>query len=558
MQLTVDMPVVSGIAADGEAAFILKLGNTSQSGEARTYLLSFVQASNPGGAAVTIGGSQAGATPIPYRIGYLGELPIVVKVKRGLANIFSYEGLQFQVTDSCVGDIRKTVNISAFFEGTCGKISLVSPVSDWVVNAAANNILPVVFKDYNLASVTSVELQYTKTGTDSWSSGFTRTAAQLTNSVNGTSVNWDITNLADGAYNLRLKLVCPTGIVYSERVTGIIDRTPPVVFGNPEPTDDNLIAGDQISISYNEALDVNSIDSNNVKLYRVSNNERLPADMVGYANQLIVVPRSSLLNYVNESFKVVIQNIPDLHGNIKTTADTIRFVVGKSIADTSGKSINLLLSKNSIANNAGARAASALKNSMTNAATLGVGDTTIAVYFDLKSNAVNDTRINFNIGGTAVYGRDFTIRFDSVGASFVNRFDGTTGSLTIAKGTKRGIVRIDPIYNQAQTNSKTVVINALEGGDYGLGNTTSATVYILNVLASGIFEFTGSGNFSTVGNWLNGFKPGTSLPAGSEILINPITGGECILDMPLTIMPGGKLTVAPGKKLRIVGSLQIK
>jgi hypothetical protein len=258
----------------------------------------------------------------------------------------------------------------------------------------------------------------------------------------------------------------------------------------------------------------------------------------------------------------VIQNISDLHGNVKATADSFKFVVGKSIADTSGKSINLSLSNNSIASNAGARAqasaASAQKNSMVNAATLGVGDTTIAVYFDLKSNALNETRINFNIGGSAVYNQDYTIRFDSVGASFVNRFDGTTGSLMIAKGTKRAIVRIDPIYNPAQINSKTVVISALEGGDYGLGNTTSATVYILNTLKSGIFEFTGNGNFSTTGNWLNSNKPGYNLPAGSEILINPIVGGECILDVPLTIMPGGKLTVAPGKKLRIIGSLDVR
>jgi hypothetical protein len=180
------------------------------------------------------------------------------------------------------------------------------------------------------------------------------------------------------------------------------------------------------------------------------------------------------------------------------------------------------------------------------------------VYFDLKSNAVNETRINFNIGGSAVYNQDYTIHFDSVGTSFVNRFDGTTGSLMIAKGTKRAIVRIDPIYNPAQINSKTVVISALEGGDYGLGNTTSATVFILNTLKSGIFEFTGTGNFSTTGNWLNSNKPGYNLPAGSEILINPIAGGECILDVPLTIMPGGKLTVAPGKKLRIIGSLDVR
>jgi hypothetical protein len=563
IQLIAEQPSLSGIASDGVAEFKLRLGNTSQSGEKRTYNFSFLPGSNPDGANVEVFGSPASATPAPYTIDYLAEKIITVRVKHPASStIFSYEGLQFIATDSCSGTISKTAKIAAFFDGSCGKITLISPSNNWVTNGLANNTLGVSFKDYNLANVTSIELQYAKSGTDSWITGFTRAANQLSSNANGTSVNWNIGSLADGAYNLRLKLICPSGIVYSERVTGIIDRIAPIVFGKAEPTDDNLVAGDQISISYNEALDVNNIDSNNVKLYRLSNKQQLSANIVGYANQLIIVPNSSILNYVNDSFRVVIQNITDLHGNVKSTADSFRFVVGKSILDSSGRAINLSVSNNIIANNAGARAqarnASAQKNGMTNEATLGVGDTTIAVYFDLKNNAVNETRINFNIGGSAVYNQDYTIRFDSVGASFVNRFDGTTGSLMIAKGTKRAIVRIDPIYNPAQANSKTVVISALEGGDYGLGNATSATVYILNTLKSGIFEFTGSGNFSTSGNWLNSNKPGYNLPAGSEILINPISGGECILDVPLTIMLGAKLTIAPNKNLRIIGNLDIK
>jgi hypothetical protein len=565
IQLIADQPSISGIAADGVAEFRLRLGNTSQSQETRTYNFSFVPGSNPDGAKVEIFGSPATATPSPYTIGYLAEKIITVRVTHpASSNVFSYEGLQFVATDSCSGTVSKTASISAFFQAGCGSISLLSPGKDWLINSVSNNILPVVFKGYDKANATSVTLEYLSIGNDSWKTGFTVLGADLSSSANGTSINWDIAGLSlpDGNYQLRLKLICSAGVVYSERIAGIIDRTAPIVFGKAEPTDDNLVAGDQISINYNEGLNVNNIDSNNVKLYRLSNKQQLPANIVGYANQLIIVPNSSILNYINDSFRVVIQNIPDLHGNVKSTADSFKFVVGKSIADTTGKSINLSLSNNSIASNAGARAqasaASAQKNSMVNTATLGVGDTTIAVYFDLKSNALNETRINFNIGGSAVYNQDYTIRFDSVGASFVNRFDGTTGSLIIAKGTKRAIVRIDPIYNPAQINSKTVVISALEGGDYGLGNTTSATVYILNTLKSGIFEFNGTGNFSNTGNWLNSNKPGYNLPAGSEILINPIVGGECILDVPLTIMPGGKLTIAPNKNFRIIGSLDMR
>ena len=72
-----------------------------------------------------------------------------------------------------------------------------------------------------------------------------------------------------------------------------------------------------------------------------------------------------------------------------------------------------------------------------------------------------------------------------------------------------------------------------------------------------VFEFTGNGNFSNNNNWLNGFKPPYSLPGGNEIIINP-TNGECKLDVPVTIMPGARLSIAPGKAFRIIGYMNVK
>jgi hypothetical protein len=312
-------------------------------------------------------------------------------------------------------------------------------------------------------------------------------------------------------------------------------------------------------MKYNEALNINNIDSNNVKLFSMSNNIQLPADVVGYNNQLIVIPRSSILGYINDSFRVVIQNIPDLYGNIKTLADTFRFTVGNRIIDSSSKSLKLSVRNNSLPENLSAVVSTigtpSLQSPTNPSNALTVGDTTIAVYFDLKNNAVNRTRVNFNISGTAVYGQDYNIIFDSVAVSFVNSFDGTIGSIAIENNTKRGILRIDPINNLLQNSNKTIVISALEGGDYGLGDTTSVTVTILNV--PNRYEFIGSGNFSEVSNWLNGYKPASNLINGYEIIINPTLTGECVLDVPLNILQGGKLTIVGGKKIRLLGNLQI-
>lgn len=72
------------------------------------------------------------------------------------------------------------------------------------------------------------------------------------------------------------------------------------------------------------------------------------------------------------------------------------------------------------------------------------------------------------------------------------------------------------------------------------------------------YTFTGNGNWNIASNWNNNTIPPAVLPAGSEILINPIAGGECILNVSQTVSNGAKITVISGKKLTIPGNLIIQ
>ncbi|MEP7106711.1 MAG: DUF5060 domain-containing protein [Ferruginibacter sp.] len=72
------------------------------------------------------------------------------------------------------------------------------------------------------------------------------------------------------------------------------------------------------------------------------------------------------------------------------------------------------------------------------------------------------------------------------------------------------------------------------------------------------YLFTGNGSWNNPANWSNNKIPPSTLPAGSEIIINPIAGGECILDVTQSIIAGAKLTVLPNKKLRVNGNLIIR
>ncbi|MES2431224.1 MAG: BspA family leucine-rich repeat surface protein [Bacteroidota bacterium] len=75
---------------------------------------------------------------------------------------------------------------------------------------------------------------------------------------------------------------------------------------------------------------------------------------------------------------------------------------------------------------------------------------------------------------------------------------------------------------------------------------------------SNIFVFRGNGNWSNIANWINTGVPLNAIPPGSTILIDPMGTGECIVDIPVYIPAGVSVTVAPNKKLLVMGNLIIQ
>lgn len=72
-----------------------------------------------------------------------------------------------------------------------------------------------------------------------------------------------------------------------------------------------------------------------------------------------------------------------------------------------------------------------------------------------------------------------------------------------------------------------------------------------------VYRFTGNGNWNNPANWENGRVPPLHLLHCSEIIIDPQNGGECLLNVPQVIVPGARITVAPGKSFRVPGSLEV-
>jgi unsaturated rhamnogalacturonyl hydrolase len=72
------------------------------------------------------------------------------------------------------------------------------------------------------------------------------------------------------------------------------------------------------------------------------------------------------------------------------------------------------------------------------------------------------------------------------------------------------------------------------------------------------YTFTGNGNWSDATNWDNNTLPPATLAAGNEIIINPVTGGQCILDVAQTISNGAVINVKAGKNFIVNGNLTIQ
>jgi hypothetical protein len=69
------------------------------------------------------------------------------------------------------------------------------------------------------------------------------------------------------------------------------------------------------------------------------------------------------------------------------------------------------------------------------------------------------------------------------------------------------------------------------------------------------YVFTGNGYWNVETNWLGNLMPPQTLPTGEMIIINPIPGGECLLNIPQTINAGATLQIVPETRMKVLTSL---
>lgn len=125
-------------------------------------------------------------------------------------------------------------------------------------------------------------------------------------------------------------------------------------------------------------------------------------------------------------------------------------------------------------------------------------------------------------------------------------------------------VKYDSLTNTYNTTSQTISVNGISD----FGESEDGEIYISSLFSGNIFRvqangpvqytFTGNGNWTDPNNWSNNAVPPNNSLTGSIITIRPITGGACVVNVPITIAVGTKILIESNKILRMNSNLLIQ
>ncbi|AWV96767.1 3-coathanger stack domain-containing protein [Arcticibacterium luteifluviistationis] len=471
VSLTSANPILSGIPANGTGIFEVKIGNTSQSEETRSYYIRHINASS-NGATISKDGNPF-IVPFEYNLNYLQQVPISIGVTRFNPNVYGFEDIRFEAYDACRGVnpafplSRKEISISAFFANGCSPITLSAPENGFVVSQANNNMLGLTMKDYDYNNLDNIVVEYAEKGTSSWIEAITIPKSQIQNSSFGTQISLDIAGLSDGEYNFRLKLKCGLDVVYSKRVYGTIDRKGPESFGLPQPSDDVYSLGDEISSEFNEKLACSSFNASNFTMTRLSNSTTVPAVLGCFNNKIVITPTIDILPFLGDSVRVNLVNINDQYGNPSLVDYSWKFFIGTPEIDATVP-YYANLNPASSTSTSGSPSISSTPTSMDEDA---IG--TLNMNFSTSVAPTDSILVYFIVAGTASFGDDYTV-------SGAHTFDGNEGSIYIPKNGFYAQLSINPIADTDLESDETIILGILSGGDYNIGGSNKVTLTILN------------------------------------------------------------------------------
>ncbi|MEA3288347.1 MAG: LamG-like jellyroll fold domain-containing protein [Candidatus Marinimicrobia bacterium] len=159
-------------------------------------------------------------------------------------------------------------------------------------------------------------------------------------------IPWNISPdiILDGAYEIRASAVCEAGLVpgRSEILTGIIDRTGPLVVGAPTPVDGILGPDDQILVTLNESIDCGNINigAGDILLFNTVTGN--PVDFTYTCGDNVISIEPNIQNHFieNQTLRAEIHNLTDIYGNERIESIEWEFYVNRNPIEWVGTDIS--------------------------------------------------------------------------------------------------------------------------------------------------------------------------------------------------------------------------
>jgi hypothetical protein len=359
------------------AVFRLTLTNLGQTGnDPMVYILGLKEGSNPDGAIVAVDGFPLAGGPIAYQIQPFQSLEILLTVRRG-PTTYSFKDIGIFMASQCqweharglgydlagfynapeapfqamyrTEDLQKfyqEYNLNVEYIEPCSPVDIGFPLQDWVVTPDDGDRLFITLNQYLYQDpqLKLMRVQYRRTGGDgSWINIVELDKSEFANDPVFKIVQWDLSELADGPYEIRAVTECfdvslNPGI--STVVKGRKETQPPLLFGVPQPSDGVLDRGDEISIQFSKRINCSrifpadgigtNININNLALLDMTDGGVL-VDAIIACNEdkIVITPRIPLRFLENHTLRVVVDGIEDLYGN-PTGRIQWEFVVNQS------------------------------------------------------------------------------------------------------------------------------------------------------------------------------------------------------------------------------------
>ena len=270
---------LTGVFEGRNAEFVLRLRNRSTVNKDATFMLVVDQTTNPDNALINIDPNGTFITiPAGQTVTY------TMTLKKVKADQYNYNNIKVSLQSTCDDNVSMSKEVSVSFVPACSTVSVMEPSNNWLMNIntskSGNVTVPLNIKlgDFitTFSSFKQINLEYRMKGSPNWIGlkTYYNIEADYTAAITGGDTNveliegrnqlnyaWDIAalGLSNGTYEIRARSTCTNSTVYeSAIIQGIVDRTAPVLFGTPTPTNGILGIGNDIAVRFSEPVKINT------------------------------------------------------------------------------------------------------------------------------------------------------------------------------------------------------------------------------------------------------------------------------------------------------------